>query len=509
MIFSLITIVILYLKSVLKYRAIGKIPIKYVMYLIVINVILIALMIGFHIIVGVFSNNHKECYKLKKEIAVSSESEPEEIDCISGISNINKFIKDAGAVLRNKNGRKYVFAHYDIDKFKMINDNFGYKIGDKILNEIGTELSKILKNDTIYAKSYADNFLVLLEYSDDSSKDELIKRINDISYSLECLNIWNLLNIKPVITTGIYFIEDDDYEIRVANDMARLAKKDIKGKYKSGYAIYNEKMRKALIEEKKIENDMYDALKCRQFKVYFQPKISLENGAISGAEALVRWEHPTLGFLSPIVFIPTFEKNGFIVSLDEFVFEEVCKYLREWLDKGIKVVPVSVNVSRMHFRKMNFVSEYNRIKKKYNIPDNLIEIEITESVVFGNLNDVFAIMKEFKNSGFNIGMDDFGSGYSSLGLLREMPLDTLKLDKVFLNNIEDYNAQIIVNNVVNIANNLNLNVVSEGVETSMQVDFLRDIGCNMAQGYIFSRPIPVDEYLKLICNGNKNFLIDL
>mgnify|MGYP001001382273 CR=1 FL=1 len=507
MIFSLITIVILYFKSVYKHGAIGEIPIKYVMYLMVVNIIMIAMLIGLCVILCIFLRNRKGCFEVKSEIMESSKKE--EIDYVTGISNVNKFLKDADALLKEKNGRKFVFAHYDIDKFKMINDNFGYKIGDKILAEIGTELSSILKDSYLYARSYADNFLVLFEYDNDDYKDELVNHINDISNKIEQLSIWTLLNITPVITTGIYFIEDGDYEIRVANDMAKLAKKDIKGKCKSGYAIYNEKMRKALIDEKKIENDMYDALKYGQFKIYLQPKIDLENGNISGAEALVRWEHSTLGFLSPIMFIPTFEKNGFIVSLDVFVFEEVCKYLREWLDKGYSVVPVSVNVSRVHFRKMNFVSEYKRIKKKYNIPDNLIEIEITESVVFGNLNDVFAIMKEFKDSGFNIGMDDFGSGYSSLGLLREMPLDTLKLDKVFLSNIEDYNAQIIVNNVVNIANNLNLNVVSEGVETSMQVDFLRDIGCNMAQGYIFSRPIPVDKYVKLIRDGKKNFLTDL
>jgi EAL domain-containing protein (putative c-di-GMP-specific phosphodiesterase class I) len=159
-------------------------------------------------------------------------------------------------------------------------------------------------------------------------------------------------------------------------------------------------------------------------------------------------------------------------------------------------VPISVNVSRIHFLNSNFVSDYNKIKKKYRIPDNLVEIEITESAVFrnGSEKEIFNIMNKFRDEGFEISMDDFGSGYSSLGLLKEMPIDTLKLDKLFLNNIEDYSSQIIVSNIVNMAKNLNLNVVCEGVETYMQVDFLRDIGCDMAQGYVFSKPEPIAKY---------------
>ena len=260
------------------------------------------------------------------------------------------------------------------------------------------------------------------------------------------------------------------------------------------------------MEDKKIENDMYRALKKREFKVYMQPKVDLQTGVLSGAEALVRWDHPELGLMGPDKFIPMFEKNGFIVNLDKYVFEEVCSNMSRWIKAGYDVVPVSVNVSRLHFLNSNFVSEYNKIKKKYRISDDLIEIEITESVVFSNNNEeVFTVMKEFRNEGFEISMDDFGSGYSSLGLLKEMPIDTLKLDKLFLNNIEEYSSQIIVGNIINMAKNLNLNVVSEGVETYMQVDFLRDIGCDMAQGFIFAKPEPMDEYEELIKKGKINY----
>lgn len=439
----------------------------------------------------------------RKKYLLNKNRETDGIDSISSISNINRFIKEADNALSCKHGRRFAFAHFDIDKFKVINDTLGYKAGDNIIKEIGITLSSILKDEHIYGRGEADNFLVLFEYK--NNQIELLEMINNISLSIERLIVWDDLNIKPVITTGIYFIRENDSDIRIAIDMARLAKKNIKGRYKSGYAIFNERMRNSLIEEKKIEDEMFDALKNNEFKIFLQPKISLLDGTITGAEALIRWEHPHLGLLSPIKFIPIFEKNGFIIKVDMFVFEQVCINLRKWIDDDSKkVVPISVNVSRVHFLNRKLVNQYKNIMDKYNIPRGLIEIEITESVVFANMNEVFSIMREFKENGFNISMDDFGSGYSSLGVLREIPIDTLKMDKIFLDHIEDSNAQIIAHNVINLAKSLNLNVVSEGVENRMQIDFLRDMGCDMAQGYIFYRPMTVNDYEKLINNENTN-----
>lgn len=343
----------------------------------------------------------------------------------------------------------------------------------------------------------------MLEYT---SQDELITKACYISGEIEKLKIWSKHNINPAVKTGIYFINNDDLDIRLAIDRASFAKTVLKDSYKSDYSVYDNKMGSTLIEVKKIEDDMYRALEEKEFKVYLQPKVDLQTGVISGAEALVRWEHPEFGLLVPDRFIPIFEKNGFIVNLDKYVFEEVCLNISQWLKAGYDVVPVSVNVSRLHFLNSNFVSEYNKIKKKYMISDELIEIEITESVVFSNDNkEVFTVMRKFRDEGFEISMDDFGSGYSSLGLLKEMPIDTLKLDKMFLNDIEEYNTQIIVGSIVNMAKNLNLNVVSEGVETLMQVDFLKDIGCDMAQGFVFARPKTIVEYEELIKKGKINY----
>jgi len=466
--------------------------------LILFNFVLIALEIGFCFII-------KNGYKFIKHylIKLNKADNTEGMDIVFNVRNKFKFIKDAEQFINDNKENNFALVHYDINKFTIINNSVGYKVGDNILIKICKIFNKSLKNE-IFGKAEGDNFLVLLDYEIQS---ELIERICSISGKIENLGIWSKIKIKPAVNIGIYFINNKELDIRVAIDRADFAKSHLKNGCESNYAIYNESIGNNLIEVKRMEDDMHKALNNNEFKVYMQPKVNLCDGIISGAEALVRWEHPEFGLLSPLKFIHIFEKNGFIVKLDKFVFEEVCKNLRRWIDCGYDVVPVSVNVSRIHFLSSNFVLEYNNIKEKYKIPDNLVEIEITESVVFGNENEdvVFTVMREFKDDGFEISMDDFGSGYSSLGLLKEMPINTMKLDKIFLNNIEDYSSQIIVCNIVNIAKNLNINVVSEGVETFMQVDFLRDIGCDMAQGFIFSKPKTMAEYEKLINNGRKSY----
>jgi len=412
------------------------------------NIIFVLFITGLCIVDVIFMIEIKKSFSKIKELNRSKN-----IDVICNINNMNSFITDAEMALKKRGNNKFAVVHLDIDKFNLINDKFGHISGDEVLWEVGQLLKDTLKNDQIYCRTYADNFLILFKYK--SNQIEIVNKIYSIYSNIENLNICRALNIKPIISVGIYFIFKENCDIRIAIDKAKLAKKSIKGGYKSNYAIYDESMRDTLIEEKKIEDDMYFALRSNEFKVYLQPKINLLDGYIAGAEALVRWDHPTLGFMPPIKFIPIFEKNGFITMLDKYVFEHVCICLRKWLDEGYDIVPVSVNVSRLHFQRNDFVKDYKEIKDKYNIPKGLIEIEITESVVFGNTNEIFSIMKNFRDNGFNISMDDFGSGYSSLGLLREIPIDTLKLDKTFLEHIEEHNARIIVSNVVNLAKILN------------------------------------------------------
>lgn len=466
--------------------------------LVIFNCIFIIIILGFCFIVK------KESKFIKKYIRKLNRTKTvEEIDIIFDVSNKFKFIKEAEMVISSNLSGNYALVHYDVNNFTIINNSVGYKVGDEILQQIGKVLRKNLKEEII-GKAEGDNFFVLFEYQE---QEDLISRACLIADKIEKLNLFEKLCIKPVIKTGIYFFNNNDLDVRVAIDRASFAKGRLKNSYKSGYAIYEDEIGKNLIEVKKIENDMHRALNNKEFKVYLQPKVDLKTGLLSGAEALVRWDHPELGLLLPNRFIHIFEKNGFIVDLDKYVFEEVCSSIRKWLDLGYDVVPVSVNVSRVHFLNTNFVYDYNKIIEKFKISRKLVEIEITESVVFSNEkeNEIFSVMRRFRDDGFGISMDDFGSGYSCLGLLKEMPIDTLKLDKMFLDNIEEYNSQIIVSNIVNMAKNLNLNVISEGVETDMQVDFLRDIGCDMAQGFVFAKPEPIEKYEEFINKGKVKY----
>lgn len=462
------------------------------------NFVFIVLEIGFYFIIRkgtIYLKNYNG--RLNKDINT------EAMDLVFNVRNKFKFIKDAEERINNNIEKKYALIHYDIKKFTIINNSVGYKVGDDILKKICKIFSKELKGE-VFGKAEGDKFFVLFEYEE---QNELIERMLNISDKIEYLSIWKKINIKPAVNMGIYFIDNDELELRVAIDRAEFAKSHLKNGYNSEYAIYNDSIGNSLIEARRIEDDMHKALDNNEFKVFFQPKVSVKNGNLSGAEALVRWNHPELGLLYPDKFIPIFEKNGFIIKMDKYVFEQVCVNMRKWIDSGYDVVPVSVNVSRIHFLNTDFVEEYNKIKEKYSIPNNLIEIEITESVVFNNDNEesIFAVMKNFKNEGFEISMDDFGSGYSSLGLLKEMPIDTLKLDKIFLNHIEENSSQIIMDHIVDIAKKLSLKVVSEGVETDLQVDFLKKTGCDMAQGFIFSKPKPIEDYEKLISSGRTNY----
>jgi EAL domain-containing protein (putative c-di-GMP-specific phosphodiesterase class I) len=252
-------------------------------------------------------------------------------------------------------------------------------------------------------------------------------------------------------------------------------------------------------QEKKIENQMYEALKNNEFIVYMQPKIDLVSGLIAGAEALVRWKMPDGQILNPSEFIPTFEKNGFIDELDFYVYEETLKTLRYWLDIGKRPIIISLNVSRVHIKDSKFITKLDNLVKKYNIPSNLIEFEITENIFFNEQERLIYIMNSLRKKGFLISIDDFGSGYSSLNLLKMLPIDILKLDReFFMGNNMDQNDKIIISGIISLAKSLGLKVVSEGVETEEQAAFLRESCCDMAQGFLFYKPLPMEEFIKLI-----------
>lgn len=417
------------------------------------------------------------------------------IDSLTKINNRAKFLMDGSSVLFGEEKEEYSLIKFDIDKFKYINDIHGYDFGDKIIKLIADKLREFVKDDGDYfARGTDDNFVVLIKETEDERLIEWIE------------NFVNLFNgfkddrgraLKINFSFGIYKLEDSDDDFEKIIDKANIAQESAKliANHKSTYNFYDFEMKQAILKERKIENVMYDALENKEFVIYLQAKNDLNTLNIVGAEALIRWISKDFGFISPGDFIPIFEKNGFVVEIDFYVFEEVCKKIRYWLDNNIEPVVISVNQSKRHLEHDDYVERLIRIIKKYKVPAKYIELEITEATVLHNIEKLIHVIDELHEIGFNISIDDFGSGYSSLNLLKEINADILKIDRGFLKEVEDSNkSKTIIRHVIEMAKELNIKTITEGVEKEEQAEFLRNMGCDMAQGFLYAKPIAIPEF---------------
>ncbi len=282
-------------------------------------------------------------------------------------------------------------------------------------------------------------------------------------------------------------------------DGAGIARASIKGNALENIGFYDQNIKDTLKSKRNIEDKMRSALKNGEFVMYLQPKYNIPDSAIIGAEALVRWIDPEKGIIPPNDFIPVFEKNGFVVKIDQYIWECAARQIRHWLNEGLPAIPISVNVSRIHLTDSGFVDKLESIIKKYNIPRELLELEITESIENVNINEMIQLAKD---SGFRLLMDDFGSGYSSLNTLKSTPFDVLKIDRSFLSSsMESSRGQKIISHTIAMSRDIGLELIAEGVETKEQADFLSGCGCNLAQGYFYSKPVPVDMFDKLLRNS--------
>ncbi|OOB80060.1 MAG: hypothetical protein BEN19_06930 [Epulopiscium sp. Nuni2H_MBin003] len=298
---------------------------------------------------------------------------------------------------------------------------------------------------------------------------------------------------------GRYRIESDEKDVNSIISKVAMAHKYAKNH--PDYKIFNYgiKLKEEMLEETKLTNKMEDALYNEEFKVFLQPKYSIADNTIVGAEALVRWIEKDGKMIFPDKFIPLFERNGFITRIDKYMLERVCMIIQEWITQGIPPICISVNFSRIHTNNPDFVEEIRDIISKYDIPTEYIEIELTESTILDKENDMISIFEQFKNNNIMVAMDDFGSGYSSLGFLKNFALDVIKLDKSFLSYETDKEkGRVVIRNIVKMIQELGIKIVAEGVETKEQVDFLRGIGCDMAQGYFFARPLPTVQFNELL-----------
>lgn len=410
-------------------------------------------------------------------------------DVITGGNNWLYFEKRGNKLLKSKfNSKNYAVIHFKMRKFRSFCTCFGVDEGNVLLEQLYNMMkTQIERNELLVYKDNA-SFCLLLAYTEEQ---QLQERIEALTVSLNEV----LPNMKIYFAVGIYKVEKEDVDIEQLYSNAVLACDMLGNEAENKIVFYDVEMNKRRLWERKVEDDMDAALTNHEFKVYLQPKISTKQEVLAGAEALVRWIHPTEGFIPPNKFIPIFERNGFILKLDDYMLEEIAKQQAQWLEQGKNIVPISVNVSRAHFAKEGLAEHICSIVDKYKVPHRFIELELTESAFFDDKEILINTVKELRASGFIVSMDDFGAGYSSLNSLKELQLDVLKLDADFFRGVDSVErGMLIVSEIIDLAKKLNMKIVAEGIESRDQVDFLTEQECDLIQGYFFAKPMPIGEF---------------
>lgn len=404
-------------------------------------------------------------------------------DKLTDIYNYTKWRDDVSEYIF-KSKKDYSILSIDISDFKTINEEFGTKAGDKCLKIIAESFKKIDYVKAIFCRFTGDKFLIYLESTD---CDIIERAYSDIEASVLKLPFGNKIFLK----CGIY-INIDKTTLNTSVDYANEAKK-IKNSQVHLYYYTEENF----LEQKRrsqIELHQEDALKNGEFLLYLQPKVNTSINKVVGAEALTRWNFNNETILSPFLFIPIFEENGFISKLDYAVFENVCKFQRECIDNNLTLIPISVNVSRYQKDFDDYINNIETIRQKYDIDPSLIEIEITEGMYIDNVDVISDFINKLHKIGYTISMDDFGSGFSNLASLAKLNFDIIKLDKNFCSNRKNEKEEIILKSIMKLSKDLDIKVLCEGVETNEYCEFLKTIGCFLIQGYLFDKPIPKDEF---------------
>lgn len=415
-------------------------------------------------------------------------------DEFAGTMNINYFRKGVNQTLTKSNSTQYAFVLMGIAKYEYLRDFFGEDEISRILKDISTILKSNIKRDEYFCHNFGEEYDMLLTYH---NRDELVARLKFLESSLETVNKSEGSSDKYALTFryGVAFGNKDAHDFDTLMSRANMAHMEAKGKEAGAIEFYTDKMQSRIMDEKEIERDMYDALENREFLVYLQPKFNLETGLQAGAEALIRWMHPEKGLMYPGRFIETFEKNGFVTRLDMYMLEELCRRIKVWTGKGYRPMPLSLNISQQNLLNPEFVNDAIALTEKYGVSPNLIIFEMSEKVVTDNMSILNGIMEQMKNHGFVVSMDNFGTGSTSMNTLYNVPVDELKIDRKFLLNAEKTDrGQNVIQSVIEMAKRLEIDVVSEGVENKQQAILLKEMGCDMIQGFAFSEPLPEHEY---------------
>lgn len=432
------------------------------------------------------SHAMKEKNKLLKEALY--------VDNLTGGRSYEKFRIDCKAQLKKLGNRKAAFVFLDIDNFNLVSTLYGHEESVDTIRRVYAMINNCIGDKGIIGRNSSDQFCVMFFYEE---QEEFEKSIRNFVQTLhDNAKFANML--RP--SMGIYEVQDPEEGIYDMMNKARTAHETIKQNEDSIIAYYDAGFRDKKYQNKHMADEMESALKKHEFVPYLQPKFDAATGKICGAEALIRWITSEGKVIPPGMFIPLAENNGFVRNLDKEMFRLVCDMQKKLFEEGLEPVPVSVNVSRQLLYDKNFADDYCRYITELNIPPRLVELEITESALFEDINLFRATLEKLRNFGFRILMDDFGTGYSSLMMLHTVPIDVMKLDKSFIDDYADEKGSSIIQCVLNLAKQLNLPVVAEGVETEEQYLYLKNSGCDVIQGYYFSKPLPKTEYLERLAS---------
>ena len=441
-------------------------------------------------LVGVGQNEDTGMYHMMEQAAAMMQHSPQEMDGLTKIPNRIRFYDHAQRAVQDIN-KDYAIVVFDIERFKSINDVYGITEGDEALKHIANVLKDLYGIEENYGRMHSDMFAFYMDYS---NKGDIIKEIEKIRKRINT----NDLSFDINTTFGIYLVTDRSIPINLMCDRAMMAEKTVKGNIMKFCAFYDEHYREEMLRADEIEKDMERALAAKEYEMYLQPKYNLIDNTLCGAEVLCRWMHPTKGMIPPNDFIPLFEKNGFILKLDEYMWENACRTIRKWLDEGRRPVPISVNISRYHIQHNNLEEVLMSLMHRYDLKPCMLNLEITESLFLDKPEELNRVLVKLQNLGFRLEVDDFGSGFSSLNLIRNISVDTIKIDKDFLDSeISTEKGKIVVNHTIGMAKDLKLQVIAEGVETKEHVEFLKKSHCDIAQGFFFAKPMPLSEFEKL------------